>query len=91
MLDVSGNVVGDNVEIQWTERGGPEVKKPNGPGGYGSKLLHRTLAGHLGGELEHDWSQQGLIVKLKISSAACSASNQFKNDPALGGARSCAG
>ncbi len=72
-LDVSGNVVGDNVEIQWTERGGPEVKKPDGPGGYGSKLLHRTLVGHLGGELEHDWSQQGLIVKLKMEASRLSS------------------
>lgn len=65
-LDVSGSMVGDDVEIQWTERGGPEVVKPDGAIGYGSKLLHRTLAGHLGGTLEHDWSKDGLSVTLKI-------------------------
>ncbi|WP_284776574.1 HWE histidine kinase domain-containing protein [Agrobacterium sp. lyk4-40-TYG-31] len=65
-LDVSGTISGDVVEVQWTERGGPKVQKPDGPGGYGSKLLHRTLAGHLGGTLEHDWSEEGLIVTLQI-------------------------
>lgn len=65
-LDVSGTMVADDVEIQWTERGGPEVVKPDGVGGYGSKLLHRTLAGHLGGTLEHNWSKEGLLVTLKI-------------------------
>ena len=65
-LDVSGSMVDDNVEIQWTERGGPVVVRPDGVGGYGSKLLHRTLAGHLGGTLEHDWSEEGLLVTLRI-------------------------
>jgi two-component sensor histidine kinase len=65
-LDVSGTMVGDDVEIRWTERGGPEVSAPEGPGGYGSKLLRRTLAGHLGGALEHVWSMEGLLVTLRI-------------------------
>lgn len=72
-LDVSGTIVGDNVEIHWTERGGPRVAKPDGPGGYGSKLLHRILAGHLGGDLEHDWSEEGLIVKLRIDGSRLSS------------------
>lgn len=65
-LDVSGTMIGDDVEIRWTERGGPEVIAPEGPGGYGSKLLRRTLAGHLGGTLEHEWSSGGLLVTLRI-------------------------
>lgn len=72
-LDVSGTISGDAVEVQWTERGGPKVQKPDGPGGYGSKLLHRTLAGHLGGTLEHDWSKDGLIVTLKIDGTRLSS------------------
>ncbi|WP_455274137.1 sensor histidine kinase [Rhizobium herbae] len=72
-LDVSGTIVGDNVEIQWTERGGPPVTHPDGPGGYGSQLLHRTLAGHLGGGLEHDWSKEGLLVKLRIDGGRLSS------------------
>lgn len=65
-LDVSGTMIGDDVEIRWTERGGPEVIAPEGPGGYGSKLLRRTLAGQLGGTLKHEWSSGGLLVTLRI-------------------------
>lgn len=72
-LDVSGAVVSDDVEIQWTERGGPHVAKPDGPGGYGSKLLHRTLAGNLGGGLEYDWSEEGLVVRLRIDGGRLSS------------------
>ncbi|SCX31589.1 Blue-light-activated histidine kinase [Agrobacterium sp. DSM 25558] len=73
VLDVSGAITGDIIEIRWTERGGPEVEKPTGAGGYGSKLLHRTLAGNLGGTLEHDWSKEGLLVTLRISGARLSS------------------
>lgn len=72
-LDVSGTISGDDLEIQWTERGGPEVEKPVGPGGYGSKLLHRTLSGHLGGTLQHDWSKEGLLVTLSIDGTRLSS------------------
>ena len=72
-LDVSGTVVGDDVEIQWTERGGPHVTKPDGPGGYGSKLLHRTLARNLGGGLEYDWPKEGLVVRLTIAGSRLSS------------------
>ncbi|RWX74455.1 histidine kinase [Neorhizobium lilium] len=65
-LDVSGSMVGDDVEIRWTEQGGPEVAKPEGAGGYGSKLLRRTLAGHLNGTVEHKWPVEGLLVRLRI-------------------------
>lgn len=73
VLDVSGTIKGDTIEIRWTERGGPEVEKPTGAGGYGSKLLHRTLAGNLDGTLEHDWSKEGLLVTLRISGARLSS------------------
>lgn len=72
-LDVSGELTGDKVETRWTERGGPEVHKPDGPGGYGSKLLHRTLASNLGGTIEHDWSKEGLIATLNIDAAHLSS------------------
>ncbi|KQV83540.1 histidine kinase [Rhizobium sp. Root1220] len=66
-LDISGTMCGDDIEIRWTERGGPAVSTPDGPGGYGSKLLQRTLSGQLGGTLHHDWSPEGLLVTLRIS------------------------
>lgn len=68
-LDVSGTMLGDDVEIRWTEQGGPPVVKPDGPGGYGSKLLRRTLTGHLGGSIDYRWLEDGLLVVLQVERA----------------------
>uniref|UniRef100_UPI003101AF45 sensor histidine kinase n=1 Tax=Neorhizobium sp. EC2-8 TaxID=3129230 RepID=UPI003101AF45 len=66
MLDVSGTMIGDDVEVVWTEQGGPEVFPPEGAGGYGSRLLSRTMSGNLGGRISHEWSRSGAVVTLKI-------------------------
>jgi hypothetical protein len=47
-LDISGTVRGDEVEIVWSEHGGPPVVHEDGSG-YGSKLIRRTMEGTLGG------------------------------------------
>jgi two-component sensor histidine kinase len=65
-LDVSGTMIGDDIEVVWTEQGGPEVSPPEGPGGYGSRLLSRTMSGNLGGTISHEWSKNGALVTFKI-------------------------
>jgi two-component sensor histidine kinase len=65
-LDVSGSMVGDDVEITWMEHGGPEVSGPKQGDGYGSKLLRRTLGGQLGGSIEYDWAKDGVVIRLRI-------------------------
>lgn len=66
MLDISGSSSESQVRIAWTERGGPTVKPP-GDSGYGSKLLHRSVTGQLGGTLETDWSPEGVVVTLTLN------------------------
>ncbi|WP_449397151.1 sensor histidine kinase [Devosia riboflavina] len=66
MLDISGTATDNEVCIVWTERGGPELKPPEGEG-YGSKLLNRSVTGQLGGSIEFDWSQEGLIATLTLN------------------------
>ena len=68
-LDVSGEMDGDDVVVVWTEQGGPAVISPDGEGGYGSKLLQRTMSGHLGGTIEFDWSPSGALITLRINSS----------------------
>jgi two-component sensor histidine kinase len=67
-LDVSGAVDDEEVTIVWTERGGPTVEAPNGAGGYGSKLVVRTISAQLGGSITYNWSIEGVIVALTIKS-----------------------
>jgi len=65
-LDISGAIEGDDVVIVWTERGGPRVESGNQQG-YGSKMLQRSIAGQLGGSIDTDWSEDGVIVTLTIN------------------------
>jgi two-component sensor histidine kinase len=65
-LDVSCNANDDEVVIMWTERGGPPVVVPVAPQGFGSKLVHRTMAAQLGGTIASDWSEEGLVVTLRM-------------------------
>ena len=67
-LDVScAPGAGDEVMIVWTERGGPPVVRPPGPGGYGSKLVNRCMSSDLDGSLACDWAEDGVVVTLRIN------------------------
>ena len=66
-LDVSCSAHDEAVTLVWTESGGPKVQVPAGPGGYGSKLVERSVTGHLKGAIDYDWADDGLIVTLKVN------------------------
>lgn len=68
-LDISGSSEGDDIKIVWTERGGPPVTEGERPKGYGSRLVERSVSGQLGGTIDYEWSEGGLIVTLKIKAA----------------------
>jgi two-component sensor histidine kinase len=42
------------------------VDAPAGLGGFGSKLVERSISGQLGGSINYDWSAGGLIVTLRV-------------------------
>ena len=68
-LDISSVTDGDDIVLTWLERGGPDVATPDGDEGFGSTLLRRTITGQLGGSIDYDWSQDGLIVTLRMNRA----------------------
>lgn len=68
-LDISGCNEVDDIKIVWTERGGPLVKDGERPTGYGSRLVERSVSGQLGGTIDYDWSEGGLIVTLRMKAA----------------------
>jgi two-component sensor histidine kinase len=65
-LDVSCNANDDIVAVTWTERGGPPVVVPVASQGFGSKLVHRSMAAQLGGSIAFDWSEEGLVATLRM-------------------------
>jgi two-component sensor histidine kinase len=65
-LDVSGNADDDEIVVMWTERGGPLILAPVKLQGFGSKLVQR-MAAQLGGTIGFDWSEEGVVVALRMS------------------------
>jgi two-component sensor histidine kinase len=66
-LDVSCDANDDEVVVMWTERGGPSILAPVKLQGFGSKLVHRSMAAQLGGTIAFDWSEEGVGVALRMS------------------------
>jgi two-component sensor histidine kinase len=65
-LDVSCAVPESEVVIIWTERGGPLVRAPADAGGFGSKLVTRSMTQQLGGSIERQWLEEGIVATIKI-------------------------
>ncbi|WP_244624364.1 sensor histidine kinase [Sphingomonas sp. So64.6b] len=66
-LDVSSATDEDIISLTWVERGGPTVEAPDKAAGFGSQLVKRSISGQLGGSIDHDWSEGGLIVTLHLN------------------------
>jgi two-component sensor histidine kinase len=66
LLDVSCSAHDEAVTIVWTESGGPQVEAPTGTAGYGSRLVERSVSGHLKGSIEYKWAKDGVVVTLKV-------------------------
>ncbi|UUL82136.1 sensor histidine kinase [Sphingomonas qomolangmaensis] len=65
-LDIASVSEADHVVLTWTERGGPSVEAPSQPEGFGSQLVRRSVTSQLGGSIDYNWSEGGLIVTLRI-------------------------
>ncbi len=65
-LDVSTQSSGDCISLIWTERGGPAVETPPEAEGFGSKLVQRSVSRQLGGTIEHNWLEDGLVVTVQL-------------------------
>jgi two-component sensor histidine kinase len=65
-LDVSTQPHGESISLIWMERGGPPVKAPPKAEGFGSKLMQRSVTRQLGGTIEHNWLEDGLVVTVQL-------------------------
>ncbi len=72
-VDVSCSLVDDAATVTWVERGGPRVARPPSAGGFGSKLIARSLSGQLGGAIAFDWQEAGLVATIRMSRARLEA------------------
>lgn len=72
-LDVACSAEGGEVEMVWTESGGPPTSKPSGRAGFGTRLVVSSLSDQLGGTISASWPPTGVIITLKMSEARLGA------------------
>ena len=65
-LDISSRTEGDDIYLNWAETGGPSITDAPHMNGFGSRLIQRSVAGQLGGELTYDWLENGLVVTMRM-------------------------
>jgi two-component sensor histidine kinase len=65
-IHVTWDASGDDFHLDWDETGGPEIDVTPQARGFGSILTERSVAGELGGKIEHDWRRNGLRLKLSV-------------------------
>jgi len=66
VLDISSSADDRDVFVVWAETGGPQVEGAPVMGGFGSKMIARSLSHDLDGALTYDWQASGLVVTLRM-------------------------
>jgi two-component sensor histidine kinase/DNA-binding LytR/AlgR family response regulator len=64
-LCVEWRLIDEHLELKWREEGGEPVNPPNRTG-FGSKVIEAGIAGQLRGEIEREWTANGLICVIRI-------------------------
>jgi PAS domain S-box-containing protein len=63
-LAIRWTVQEENVDVLWTESGGPPIQGPPTFEGFGTQLSQRSITGQLGGTLDREWRAEGLRVRM---------------------------
>lgn len=63
-LDISSRTEEGRLYLTWAETGGPPIVGHPELKGFGSRLIARSVASQLRGELTYDWQKTGLVVTI---------------------------
>jgi PAS domain S-box-containing protein len=64
-LSVAWNVENDQLDVLWTESGGPRVSEPT-TRGFGTRSLMASVENQLGGQALFEWHPDGLICRVLV-------------------------
>ncbi|VWX59845.1 sensor histidine kinase [Sphingorhabdus sp. 109] len=56
----------DVVELRWLESGGPQSEPAPAASGFGSSLIDHSITRNLRGEIDRDWTPDGLICTIRF-------------------------
>ena len=65
-LDISGATDEADLFLTWAETGGPPVHGARQMGGFGSKMISRSITQQFDGALSYDWRPSGVVVTLRV-------------------------
>ena len=71
-IDIDWEKQEDRLDFHWIERGGPRIAAPPDASGFGSKLLRDMVEHRFTGTLAHNWTGDGLQVKISLPLARLS-------------------
>ena len=62
---MTGPIAEDGMlHLTWTEHGGPSLAVTPDRRGFGSRVIEATIKTQLGGKLERQWPQHGLVCQV---------------------------
>jgi two-component sensor histidine kinase/CheY-like chemotaxis protein len=64
-LELTWDIEPDTIALNWCERGGPSVRKPQSTG-FGTRIITGSIERQLGGKAIFDWRQDGLKCVLRV-------------------------
>jgi two-component sensor histidine kinase len=63
-VDLTWDVIKDELTLQWAESGGPPVVIPKTTG-FGTRMLQRALAMDLGGRVDVEYEKAGVVCRIR--------------------------
>lgn len=66
LVRINTKQVGDEIEIAWSESGGPQITAAPDHVGFGTRLAELSIVGQLGGSIEREWRREGLVATIRI-------------------------
>ena len=69
-VDIAWSVLAsEDLELRWSETGGPAVRKPESDG-FGSTLVREVATRQLGGDLRIEWAETGVRLAVQVPATA---------------------
>jgi two-component sensor histidine kinase len=64
-VHMAWNLEGESLLLNWSETGGPRVRKPTYKG-FGTRVIAASIEGHLDGKVTFDWHPDGLRCSFTV-------------------------
>ena len=64
-VEMKWSLASGNLDLHWTEHGGPETEAPTAPG-FGTRIIKASIEGQLGGQTAFEWATEGVRCYLSV-------------------------